>query len=170
MHCCGRRTKEWIYQLERGFSFWCRKCECQGICLKLNVTKRTQCPSMCFSSNEVLSTKPTPFWGDLEIVVKMSPCLGLNFLGLWGEICQVMKLKFNLWEISRFNLSGQSCSPVNHLFGAAISIVIDYLLVSLLWTLDSVFLPEKSTSLFDHAIFLARSCRLGQFLIFLTIK
>lgn len=33
-----------------------------------------------------------------------------------------------------------------------------------------MFLPAKSTSLFDHTVFLARSCRLGQFLIFLTIK
>lgn len=33
-----------------------------------------------------------------------------------------------------------------------------------------MFLAAKSTSLFDHAVFLARFCRLGQFLIFLTIK
>lgn len=33
-----------------------------------------------------------------------------------------------------------------------------------------MFLSAKSTSLFDHVVFLARSCKLGQFLIFLLSK
>lgn len=81
------------------------------ICLELNVTKGTQCPSVQ-SRSTVLSPKPV-LQGDLEILVKMAPCHGLNLLGLRSESRQVMRLRYNFWEITGYHFFGQSYSLVN---------------------------------------------------------